>query len=625
MTFRILSSLFLVCQLSVISLAQVKIVSSIVQSGEEVRVIFNAEYSELKDAKIVKLIAYQFAKDELNASSFSMEEKNGSWETNFKVEEKYSGIIFKLVDEDETIENQKGSGYIIKIVDKNGKAVQGFHAGLADAYLSWGEYFLGIVSNEQKPMDEMNKEFELHPTSRNSYLGTYFETLNRAKGEAAKSEIIQELDQLEKSDELTKDELLLLVTWNSRLRRMDRVMKFSDMIKERDPEGEFVQNDLFRKLSIEKDISIKLEMFDDFKMKYPDSRFLTPMLLSISRELFKSGQSEKISQLILDNSEKLNFDFYSSAAKFLYENDGDLNVALEYLKSAEIHARKDLEGEGQKKPSYLTDEQWKDENLEKIGKTFELTGKIKLMLGQKVDALEQFSKGVEITKGKSTSLNELLIESLFEMNQHSIAERKLVEFIPKGKSTVKMKMIYKSLLSEKGMEEKAVNKQLNDLEEKVLLKLRHELEPKVLNSPAAEFVLDDLAGDKVSSKEFSGKVVVLDFWATWCGPCLQSFPSITQAVEYFKNDQEIQFLFVNSWERVEDKKSNAIEFIEKNKYPFKVLLDVDNKVISDYRVEGIPTKFVIGKDGKIKFKSVGFDGDGAKMVDELRVMIEMSR
>ena len=70
-------------------------------------------------------------------------------------------------------------------------------------------------------------------------------------------------------------------------------------------------------------------------------------------------------------------------------------------------------------------------------------------------------------------------------------------------------------------------------------------------------------------------------------------------------------------------KKNAQDFITQNKYTFHVLLDNDNKVIESYKVNGIPTKFIIDKDGNIRFKSVGFDGNADGLVEELSTMIAM--
>jgi peroxiredoxin len=162
------------------------------------------------------------------------------------------------------------------------------------------------------------------------------------------------------------------------------------------------------------------------------------------------------------------------------------------------------------------------------------------------------------------------------------------------------------------------------LESKANKSALDEMKKTMIDIPAPKFTLVDLKGDKVSLADLKGKIVIIDFWATWCGPCKASFPGMQKAVNKFANDPNVKFLFVNTWENnVDDKKKNAEDFIKQNKYSFHVLLDNDNKVIESYKVSGIPTKFIIDKNGNIRFKAVGFDGSDDKLVNELSTMISL--
>ena len=96
-----------------------------------------------------------------------------------------------------------------------------------------------------------------------------------------------------------------------------------------------------------------------------------------------------------------------------------------------------------------------------------------------------------------------------------------------------------------------------------------------------------------------------------------------QAQTKFKDDPNVQFLFVDTWERVDDKAKAAGDFIQSKGYPFHVLLDLEDKVVASYGVSGIPTKFVVDKNGKIRFKSVGYSGSPEALVDEMTAMIEL--
>ena len=95
------------------------------------------------------------------------------------------------------------------------------------------------------------------------------------------------------------------------------------------------------------------------------------------------------------------------------------------------------------------------------------------------------------------------------------------------------------------------------------------------------------------------------------------------AVEKYSTNPNVKYLFINTWERVENVRQNAIDFIKKNNYPFHVLLDDKNEAVSSYQVSGIPTKFIIDRKGNIRFKRIGFDGTADQLAEELSNMISI--
>ncbi len=146
-----------------------------------------------------------------------------------------------------------------------------------------------------------------------------------------------------------------------------------------------------------------------------------------------------------------------------------------------------------------------------------------------------------------------------------------------------------------------------------------------VGSEAADFTLTDLDGKTVKLSELKGKTVILDFWATWCGPCIMSFPGMKMAMDKYKKDPNVQFLFVNTFERVAETQwtSTVKGFVEQrkmNEYP--VVLDIGGGVAQSYGVNGIPAKFLIDKEGKIKYKSTGYLGSNDKIVEEMTQWIE---
>lgn len=155
------------------------------------------------------------------------------------------------------------------------------------------------------------------------------------------------------------------------------------------------------------------------------------------------------------------------------------------------------------------------------------------------------------------------------------------------------------------------------------------IQAKMVNDPAPLFTLRNINGEEVSLAALKGKVVILDFWATWCGPCKNSFPAMQKAVDKYKDNPKVAFLFIDTWENSKDPQPAVKAFIKEHGYTFNVLFDLKDsvsqksEVIASYGAKGIPAKYVIDKEGNIRFRLLGFSGSDEQVVKELSTMIEM--
>jgi len=156
---------------------------------------------------------------------------------------------------------------------------------------------------------------------------------------------------------------------------------------------------------------------------------------------------------------------------------------------------------------------------------------------------------------------------------------------------------------------------------------KYEKEMKKEAAPA--FTLVNREGKEVSLSDYKGKVVVLDFWATWCGPCIVSFPGMQAAVNKYANDDEVEFLFIDTWQREENYKELVEEFIAKNNYNFHVLFDEmkdrSKATVTAYGIQGIPAKVIIDKEGFIRFQNSGSESNVEKLVKELDTKIALAK
>ncbi|MBC8550722.1 MAG: TlpA family protein disulfide reductase [Candidatus Brocadiales bacterium] len=115
-----------------------------------------------------------------------------------------------------------------------------------------------------------------------------------------------------------------------------------------------------------------------------------------------------------------------------------------------------------------------------------------------------------------------------------------------------------------------------------------------------DFELKNIEGKMENLSDYKGKVVFLNFWATWCGPCRLEMPSMQKLYDEFKDDG-LEIVAVNLGER----QKTVVKYLEENKLTFPVLLDETNMVAGIYGARSIPTTYIIDREGNILSMTVG--------------------
>lgn len=136
----------------------------------------------------------------------------------------------------------------------------------------------------------------------------------------------------------------------------------------------------------------------------------------------------------------------------------------------------------------------------------------------------------------------------------------------------------------------------------------------LVGSPAPEFALKDLSGKTVSSTSLRGKVVVLDFWASWCGPCRETMPEIEKLHRDFK-DKGLVVLGVN-----DEEAETARGFIQKNGFTFSTVVDEGSGLSDQFGVTAIPQTLIIDRDGKVFAHFFG-TGEGDNLREAIKVAL----
>lgn len=117
---------------------------------------------------------------------------------------------------------------------------------------------------------------------------------------------------------------------------------------------------------------------------------------------------------------------------------------------------------------------------------------------------------------------------------------------------------------------------------------------------APDITIYDLSGNAVKLSDYFGKPIVLNFWASWCGPCKEEMPYFDEV--YLQYEGEVVFLMVNRTDGSSETVRSATNYLLANKYSFPVFLDTDREGPTKYGVAAIPYSFFINEDGYIVSK-----------------------
>ncbi len=164
--------------------------------------------------------------------------------------------------------------------------------------------------------------------------------------------------------------------------------------------------------------------------------------------------------------------------------------------------------------------------------------------------------------------------------------------------------------------------------------LQKHLQETMINKDIELFAMEDLNGKKVDLSKMKGKIIVLDFWATWCAPCKASLPGMQMSVNKYKDDPNVAFFFISTMETAADFKEQIRKFMKEHNYTLHVLCDnvnpktkkrsaVYDTYAKAFKFSGIPHKLIIDGNGKLRWSINGYMGSPSALAEEMNLMIEM--
>lgn len=606
----------------------VKVTPSNPKPGEVISIEYDWAKSPLAQGESVEAVVLEFFEESPTALEMPLQAAAGKLAGSFKTTPN-ALVVCLAFKSGERWDNNEGEGYFINLSGTDGKALPESKAAQAALYRSYA-YLQELDGKPAVANAWLDQAFKAQASLRGKYLSAYIGNLARLKrDDAGKKEVLVLVDELAALPKANEKQLMAALGFYERLGAPDKANALKEKLRKDYPMGKQVQKDRQAIIGGQADLDAAAKLVDAFAKDFPaqtetEKRDANIMYRNLAQRAASSKQWDKFNAFAAKMDAESAATMRNGMAWNMAEGGQDLEMALQLGKAASDWAAAEKKAPAAPKPAMLPSNAWQEQRKFNDASFSDTYAFVLGKSGDYQQAAQIQAKAVALTEGKSDEMNERFCEYLEKTNAPDLRYR-LEGFVLNGHATSGMKDQFKRLYISEDKSEAGATAYLANLEKSALANKRKELVNTMLNQSAPPFSLKNLKGETVALSDLKGKVVVLDFWATWCGPCKASFPGMQLAVNNFKEDPNVAFVFVDSWENSGDKLKGATDFISSKGYTFNVLMDNDDKVISDYGVSGIPTKYVVDKNGRIRFKAIGYNGSPEGLADELAMMIELAK
>lgn len=589
--------------------------------GEENTFIYepgkNIAIPENVSAKYVSTISYKTS---------ALIKKNNNYEFIVKVPDSIRTVIVSVFDKNGNLfDNNSDKGYVLILNNKNPSKTNFDKLLLLQnqaTYFFKLKYSSQFFVNGYKNLFKTEPSLKENPQNISIYLSS-LATVNDKKAEEEGKVFVKNLEQKKDEKSLVGAESIIRYV----LKDSKRADSLSSSIIEKYPYGKLAKNKLVSKFFKEAndtktppDQNILMQYVSDFKNKYPKDIYDAQMSDQMNAVILNKIVADENWSKIEDFTNNFNDKIY--AAPIFNVNawklaDGDnLSSEGKDLDFAEKLAQKSLEilnykinnlGEYDQKLNY-------DDSLMFYTDALALVYYKEKKYQQ---AFNEQSKIIDLSNIDDTNRERYVLYAS-KVKDNNFIKNYIYNLLKNQNISKNLFATLSNIYKSENLNSQEIVK-LNEENKKIETNRyrKNLLDLYSGNLKAKDFELTNLEDKKVKLSDLKGKIVVLDFWATWCGPCRAALPHMQDLVKKY-DKSEVEFLFVNTMEneKPEATKNKVSKFIADNKYDLNVLYDLDNNVRKNYLVQGIPCEIVIDKEGNLIARSEGYDSNLEALINE---------
>lgn len=603
-------------------------------AGEPITVTYNPRATPLDGKKRINATLYQFAGYAWQKSDIKLEKRDSLWTAQLLPAANVALIALKFYS---AKLSDIGNAYGWMLQDKDGKNISGAYAGWAFLRnTSVKEMDPGYTDGKSIISDDvvsywMNQQLRVEPQSKRELFYYALKVLKNTDPAQARVNAYADIRYVNNlPDKSLKDLVNLRKVYSEILENPVAADSVGLMIASVDSSAIRSRNAAklaaFRAISQERDYKKLLAAYKDFLNDYPmgmaDHVFDRASFIDYSRIYASVGTIASVEKDTLTYKKYVAEAPFGSLSSIYYRAVQVPYVSLKNIQAEEAYkyakpvVSRMMEFNGSQPEGFM------DRYFDVIPVFAEILMRMyknEVALGFATSAQQKYQYG------KST-LNEVQAILLDRLAQNEKLKAVLEASMKKNQVSPLMLSMLKRLYVNEHKTEQGFDNYLSGLKgEEEKIALQEKVRKAMISKVVPDFDLKDNRGRRVRLSEQRGKVVVLDFWASWCAPCKAAFPGMKMVVDKYAKDGDVAFFFIDTQEKMKDYEAYVTKYLADNGFDFHVLFDADAKMSKAFGVGPIPHKMIIGKDGKLRFSEVGYMGSPSELADELGMMIEEAR
>ncbi len=628
--------------------------------GDTVTLRYRPELSFLEGD--IRGVYYSWEDYRWRAEDMTLEkDENGTLVTRFVIPGQASLIVWKFYDRDTVDVGGPGFGYAKYVLDANGR-------NKPSANIGWGllrgrntQDLAGIPSLQKAGFDRKDDEvirmwinYELRDWPQELDNVFWYATMAMSRDTTVSKEnmkaILRNILDQDKADSGLDEEQLMKAHQLVSSVIPDSTMKteIENKLAERYPDGEFFREKAARELFMSGNDEGFDDRFREFIKRFPPEKFRDSFIEDGMFEHYYSNLFRMyIYGAIIGRND------YSRLTEYLGASPrGNLAtyfwhiIQIPYMRGdasaeklypyAEMIYDEMISRPRTKAEMVWSPDEWKDlfystnrQACLDYSKILEETGRHAHAMALADTLSGYFGTG-------DAGFNDYYTRLLSKNGRENEALARIKAAIADNQATPEMLGVLKEEYLKNGGDESGFDGYVEDMKSDAVMQAQKAaLISSMINVPAELFSMERLEGGTVDMKDLKGHIIVLDFWATWCGPCKAAMPGMQMAADRYKDDPDIEFFFISTMETRKDYVQVIKDFIEEKGYDFQVLLDnpdekgrrqaVYSHYAKQFHFSGIPQKMIIDGEGNVRWIATGYHGSPTALADEISIIIEEIR